>query len=200
MLDRPRRKGSGVRVWDPLVRVAHWLLVASVTAAWLTRHASGAWHEVLGYAVLGVVTVRLAWGFVGSRHARFADFVVGPAGTLCYARQTLRRQERRYLGHNPLGAWMIVALIVTLLVISVSGWLYTTDRFWGVAWVEMIHGKATDVLLLLVALHVAGVLYASWRHRENLVVAMLHGRKRGLEPSAATEPQITKGPADVLRL
>jgi cytochrome b len=85
---------------------------------------------------------------------------------LCYARQTLRRQERRYLGHNPLGAWMIVALIVTLLVISVSGWLYMTDRFWGVAWVEMIHGKATDVLLVLVALHVSGVLYASWRHRE----------------------------------
>lgn len=190
MPDRPRGKDPGIRVWDPLVRVAHWLLVASVTAAWLTRHASGSWHEVLGYAVLAVITARLAWGFVGSRYARFGDFVIGPAGTLRYARQMLRRQEPRYLGHNPLGAWMIVALIATLLVISVSGWLYTTDRFWGVAWVEMIHSKATDVLFVLVVLHVAGVFYASWRHHENLVGAMLHGRKRGLESSAA--PPVAK--------
>ena len=192
MRGRSHGQGPGLPVWDPLVRMAHWMLVAGVTAAWLTRHARGAWHEVLGYAVLAVVMVRVIWGFVGFRHARFADFVVGPAGTLRYAGQTLRRQEPRYLGHNPLGAWMIIALIATLLVISVSGWLYTTDRFWGVAWVEMVHGTATDVLFVLVVLHVAGVFYASWRHHENLVGAMLHGRKRELESSGATEPPIPK--------
>lgn len=173
-------------VWDPLVRAGHWLLVLTVAAAWFTRHGGGIWHELAGYAALAIVALRLLWGRVGSRYARFDDFLRGPRATWRYARQMLRRAEPYHVGHNPLGGWMIVALLAAVGLVSLSGWLYTTDRFWGIAWVEALHSRLTDVLLVLVAVHVAGVLYASWRHRENLVAAMIHGHKRaGGEHSGA---------------
>lgn len=174
-----------VRVWDPLVRIGHWLLVAGVAGAWLTRESEGDTHELLGYLVLAVIAVRLVWGFLGGEHARFSGFVHGPAATLRYAQLVLRRREPRHLGHNPLGAWMIVALLTVAAATGVSGWLYTTDRFWGVEWVEELHETLANVLLVLVALHVAGVLLASHRHREHLIGAMVHGRKRPLAENEA---------------
>jgi cytochrome b len=174
-----------VQVWDPLVRIGHWLLALSIAAAWFTREGWGLTHEVIGYVSLGVIGARLIWGFFGTPHARFADFVRGPRATLRYVRLLLAGREPRYLGHNPLGAWMIAALLATALATALSGWLYTTDRYWGVEWVERLHGTLTDVLLVLVALHVTGVLFASRRHRENLIAAMFHGRKR---PADAAPP------------
>ncbi|MGQ0835410.1 MAG: cytochrome b/b6 domain-containing protein [Gammaproteobacteria bacterium] len=167
-----------IRVWDPLVRVGHWLLVATVLVAWLTRHAPGASHEWIGYGSLAIVAVRIVWGICGPRHARFAQFVRSPRETLRYFRAILARSEPRYVGHNPLGGWMIVALLLTVALVGLTGWLYTTDRFWGVEWVERLHGMLTDVLIALVTLHVIGVGFSSLRHRENLVAAMVHGRKR----------------------
>jgi cytochrome b len=170
--------GDTVRVWDPLVRVGHWLLVLSVIVAWLTRHGGGRWHEWIGYLSLTVVAVRFVWGWTGSQHARFADFVRSPRATWQYLCQMLRRREPRHLGHNPLGGWMTVILLLTVALVGLSGWLYTTDRFWGVEWVERLHSTLADALLALAAVHVAGAIYASFRHRENLVAAMVHGRKR----------------------
>jgi cytochrome b len=167
-----------VRIWDPLVRLLHWSLAGTFAASWLTRHSAGAIHEWLGYAVLGIVLLRLVWGLLGSRYARFAQFVRWPAATLRYARALAAGGQPRYLGHNPLGAWMIVALILTTLGICISGWLYTTDRYWGVEWVETVHRWLTNFGLVLVGLHVAGVVVTSLHDRENLVAAMLHGRKR----------------------
>jgi cytochrome b len=167
-----------VRVWDPVVRLCHWTLVATVALAWLTRHGGGAWHEGLGYAALAVVALRVLWGFAERGHARFADFMRGPRATLAYAAQVLARREPRTLGHNPLGAWMIVALLALTALTAGSGWLYTMDRYWGVPWVEALHGALSDALLALAALHVTGVVYTSRRHRENLAAAMLHGWKR----------------------
>ena len=167
-----------VRIWDPLVRIGHWALVLCVSIAWLTRHRPGPWHEWLGYAAAAVVSLRLIWGWCGSRHARFADFLRGPAATLRYARAVLARTEPVILGHNPLGGWMVVALLLTVALVCGTGWLYTTDRYWGVEWVETLHRTLTNLLILLVLLHVAGVVYTSWRHRENLVAAMFHGCKR----------------------
>jgi cytochrome b len=175
-----------VRVWDPLVRIGHWLLALSVLFAWLMRHRPGPWHEWIGYTSLAIVAVRLVWGWRGSHHARFAQFVRGPRATLAYARALLSGREPRTLGHNPLGGWMILALLVTVTLVGVSGWLYTTDRFWGVEWVEQLHGWLTNVLWTLVGLHVAGVLYTSVRHRENLVASMLHGRKPAADSTADT--------------
>ena len=169
-----------VRVWDPLLRLCHWGLALALLAAWLTRRGGGLWHEWLGYATLAVVALRLAWGWLGPREARFAEFLPSPARTWGYAKLLARGRAPRCLGHNPLGAWMAVALLAATVLVAGSGWLYTTDRFWGVAWVEALHAAFTDVLIGLVALHVAGALLASWRQRENLVAAMLHGRKRAV--------------------
>lgn len=166
-----------IAVFDPLVRLAHVCFIVGVVAAWFTRHARGDWHEWVGYAVFAVLAIRLAWGLFGSHHARFTTFVRGPVATLSYARQVLAGTAPRHLGHNPLGAWMILALLATLLVICVTGWMFTTDRWWGIGWVIRTHEIATWVLFALVPMHVLGVLHASRKHRENLVAAMVHGRK-----------------------
>jgi cytochrome b len=167
-----------IKVWDPFLRAAHWTLFASVAAAWLTRHDGGRWHEWLGYAALAVVLARIAWGWVGPHHARFGQFVRSPGTILRHARQLLAHAEPRYVGHNPLGACMIAALMLTVVLVSVTGWLFTTDAYWGVEWVEELHEGLSNLLLALVGLHVAGIAYSSLRHRENLVGAMLHGTKR----------------------
>jgi cytochrome b len=146
--------------------------------AWTTRHGGGRWHEWFGHAACAIVALRLLWGLVGPRYARFAQFLRSPAATLGYARQVFARSEPRHLGHNPLGGWMVVLLLTAVALTVVSGWLYTTDEFWGVQWIEALHGASSDALLALATLHVAGVLFTSARQRENLVAAMIHGRKR----------------------
>ena len=89
-----------VRVWDPLVRVLHWSLVASVALAWVTSEVGRRWHEPIGWFVVGVVVVRLAWGFVARGHARFADFLRGPRAAIAYVARVAHGDARRYLGHN----------------------------------------------------------------------------------------------------
>jgi len=180
--DAPVSRGA-TPVWDALVRILHWSLVLAVATAWLTRHSPGRWHEWLGYATLAIVAVRIAWGFLGPGHARFADFVRGFSATAGYARDVVAHREARYLGHNPLGGWMVIALLAMVGLVGFSGWLYTTDRFWGVPWVEEVHETLSDILFALVALHILGVVFTSLRHRENLLAAMLHGRK----PAEAAE-------------
>ena len=179
-------KQPTIRVWDPLVRVAHWSLAGGVLVAWITGKFPGrfatASHEWWGYAVLGVIALRLAWGFVGPRYARFMQFVRSPAQTAAYVKKLAALSEPRYIGHNPLGGWMIVALLGTAALAAGSGWLYTTDRFWGEEWLEDLHHGLSDGLLVLAALHVAGVVFTSARHGENLALAMFSGRKRPPQP------------------
>ena len=165
-------------VWDRIVRTGHWLLVTGVAAAWLTSEGARDWHEYIGYLVLGLVCLRLCWGVIGSRYARFTQFIYSPACTLKYAVQVMHGKQPRYIGHNPLGGWMIAALLATLLGVCFTGWLYTTDRYWGVEWLEELHEGLAVLLLILVAGHVAGVVFTSVREGENLVTSMLHGKKR----------------------
>ena len=166
-----------ISVWDTAVRVLHWFLVFSVTVAWLTDDGPGWLHDAAGYAALFVVALRVLWGLVGPATARFRSFLRPPGATLAYAKAVRDRTEPRHLGHNPLGGWMIVALLLTVAATGLSGWLYTTDAFWGVAWVEAVHETFANLLLGLIALHIAGVVFTSFRQRENLVAAMIHGRK-----------------------
>lgn len=175
-------QGATVKVWDPLVRVLHWSLVASVAAAWITSEVGRRWHEPIGWFVLGVVGVRLLWGLVGPHHARFTGFLRGPRAVQAYAAAVLRGRAPRHVGHNPLGGWMIVALLLTLLAVGGTGWLMTTDAFFGSELVEEVHEALANGLLGLVALHVAGVVVTGWHQGENLARAMWTGRKRPPAP------------------
>jgi cytochrome b len=169
--------GASVRVWDPFVRIFHWGLAASFLLAY--GFTQDAWlHEGLGYAALALVVLRLPWGLFGPRYARFADFVYRPRVVFGYARDLLRGRARRYLGHNPLGGWSIILMLSAVVVCTVSGILMNTDRFWGNALVEDIHTVSADLTIVLVGVHLLGVLVSSLAHRENLVRAMITGRKR----------------------
>ncbi|MCB1351909.1 MAG: cytochrome b/b6 domain-containing protein [Rhodobacteraceae bacterium] len=168
---------QGVRVWDPLVRLFHWVTVLCFTGAFLFEKPRDL-HEALGYTVAGALAIRVIWGFIGTRHARFGDFVPKPSTFFGYIGAALRGRERRYLGHNPAGGAMVVALMVMLATVTLTGWLQTTDAFWGVDWVEEVHEAAANLTLGLVCLHIAGVVLESLRHGENLVKAMITGVKR----------------------
>jgi cytochrome b len=165
------------RVWDAPIRLLHWALAASIVAAWLTRHNSGPAHEYIGYGAAAIVLARLAWGWGGSRYARFVQFVRGPATTWRYLRAVLAGRAARHLGHNPLGGAMAVALLACVGLTVLSGWATTTDLLWGYAWPVRLHEALAWLLVGLIALHIAGVLLTSWQHRENLVAAMLTGDK-----------------------
>jgi len=168
-----------MRVWDPLIRLLHWTLVIAIATAWLsTLHLGFGWtHEPAGYVALGVITVRLIWGFLGGRHARFTQFVRGPSHVLRYARLMRHRQEPRHIGHNPLGGWMAIALLMGVASVGITGWLQTTDRYWGSEILENVHHQLAWALVALIAMHVIGVIATSLRHRENLVRSMFTGRK-----------------------
>ena len=173
---------AGVRVWSLAQRGAHWLLALCVLGC-LWWHEGGAWHLRLGYAALAVAAWRVWRGLAGPGAERFGRFVRGPAVTLAYARAWWHAREPRHLNHNPLGAWMIVLLLGCALLAGASGWLYDTDRFWGDATVYRLHQIGGWAFAVLVPLHLAGVVVASVRQRENLVRAMVSGRKRLPGPS-----------------
>ena len=171
-----------VRVWSLAARCAHRALAASVLAC-LGLHEGGAWHEGLGYAALALACWRSGVGLFGHEPAlRFARFVRPPGETLAYAQALLARCEPRHLGHNPLGGWMIVALLASALLAGASGALYVTDRFWGDPIVYAVHQMAGWAFALLVPLHVGGVLVTSVLQRENLIASMFTGRKRAAAP------------------
>jgi cytochrome b len=153
-------------------------LLAGVAAAGFTRHGFGVTHDWLGYFTMMVVFVRLIWGFAGSTYARFSQFIRAPSQVLSYAKSLSSRGRKRYIGHNPLGGYMSFMLWMLVLLVCASGWLYTTDRYWGIEWVETTHRVLTNTLLIFVGLHITGVIVSSWHDRENLVTAMLHGKKR----------------------
>ena len=165
------------RIWDPLVRGLHWTLVAAVLGAWLTRHQPGPAHTWCGYVATVVLAVRLIWGWRGSHFARFAQFVRAPAQTLAYLRALVAGRAPRHLGHNPAGAWMIVLLLSGIASLAITGLLYDTDAFWGEAWLADLHESLAWLLLACIAVHVSAVLVMSFAHRENLIRAMLVGRK-----------------------
>ena len=170
-------------VWDAAVRVFHWTMVLCFAGAWLTAE-SERWrlvHVSLGYTMAGLVAFRLVWGVIGTRHARFASFVRGPAAVVGYLRSLLRGDPEHHVGHNPAGALAIVALLGLTVLTTAAGWATYNDFAgpWGGEWAEELHEAAANLLLAVVGVHVAGVIVSSWLHRENLVGAMWHGRKAG---------------------
>ena len=174
-----------VAVWDTAVRIFHWSLVGLVIASWISGGSGEALHEIVGWVVAGLIVFRIVWGFVGTPHARFRDFVSGPSGVIGYLSGIARLKPKHYIGHNPAGAAMILMLVAVLLMIIVSGAMMQSNRFFGVEWVESVHSIAADSLLVFVPLHVLGALLSSWLHQENLILAMFSGQKPAPEGRAA---------------
>lgn len=202
-------------VWDPLVRIFHWSLVLTFFIAYFTDDDTLAIHVWSGYAISLLIIFRIIWGFVGTKHARFSDFVFGPITTLKYVRDALEFRAKRYLGHNPAGGLMVLIMLALLfatvwsgmellaienkasrsaniesapvskLFIPASSALADEDDhdrerneddesdFW-----EDVHEVQAHMMLALIFLHIAGVVFSSLAHRENLVRAMITGRKK----------------------
>ena len=185
-------KISEINVWDPLVRVFHWSLAAAFFIAYFTDGELQDVHVWAGYVIAGLLVVRLVWGFIGSRHARFSDFVHSPATALIYTKDVLLGRARRYIGHNPAGGAMIVLLLLSLAITTISGMaLYGADAWRGplagllqnvddesIDMLKEVHEFFSHLTLALVAFHVLGVIWESLLHKENLVRAMFTGRKR----------------------
>jgi cytochrome b len=171
-----------IRVWDFFVRAFHWALAASFVVAWLSSEYSERLHDAVGCAAGALVALRVVWGFLGPRYARFAQFVRSPDTVIAYLRAIKDGSERRYIGHNPAGGAMIVVLLVAIAGTAVSGWLLTTDALWGSAVLQHVHSLLAQGVLALVVVHLAGVALASLRHHENLARAMVVGVKRAAGP------------------
>lgn len=194
-----------IRVWDPFVRFGHWALVAAFAAAWLSADEVMVVHVWAGYLIALWLPLRFVWGFIGPRHARFADFIRPPAEVLAYLRDLALFRAPRRLGHSPAGGAMVLALMLCLAAtagtgllawglegngplaglaaaapgLAVAGEEDDDDRKSAPAeFLEEAHELFADLTLLLAALHVGGVALGSLAHRENLPRAMLTGRKR----------------------
>ena len=193
-----------VKVWDIAVRVFHWSLVLFFTFAYLTGEEETRLHSWSGYVVLGLVSFRIIWGVIGSRYARFWNFIYSPSHTLAYARSLLRGRAKHYLGHNPLGGWMIVALLIFIIGTCWTGLeleaiegkgplakeLHIIQPAYadedhehgggkdGEEFWEEIHELFSNITVFLVILHIAGVFFSSRLEGENLVKAMVTGYKQ----------------------
>ena len=193
-----------VKVWDPAVRIFHWSLVVLFLVAYFSGDEAETLHVYAGYGVVALLAFRIVWGFVGTKYARFADFIYGPAQTLRYLQSLRARKPLHYLGHNPLGGWMVVALLVSLAATSWTGLEAYGDeghgplaraetgliaqaraeeheeggRRGGEEFWEELHEGFANFTLFLAIVHVAGVFVASAAHKENLARAMVTGYKR----------------------
>lgn len=177
-----------VLIWDAPVRVFHWLLVLCFAGAWVSAE-SERWrllHVTLGYTMAGLVAFRLVWGLVGTRHARFTDFVRGPRAVLQHLRAMARLEPEAHAGHNPVGALAIVALLALTLVIAVTGWAAINEV--GGEWLAQLHDGTASLMMAVAGVHVAGVLLGIWLQHENLVRSMITGRKRAAPGEAIRRP------------
>lgn len=196
-----------VKVWDPLVRFFHWSLVIAFFTAYITEDDFLILHTYAGYTVLGLILFRIIWGIIGTRHARFSNFVTSPGTAWQYLKDTLRLRAKRYLGHNPAAGAMIILLLLSLIFTTLTGiatygavesagplgnWLGNIGER-GEDLLEEVHEFFANFTVMLVAIHVSGVIIESLLHRENLVRSMFHGYK-----TATPDKPAEKGGHDVL--
>ena len=183
-----------IPVWDRFVRFFHWMLVIVFSASYLSaEYKFDTVHSYCGYVLCLLLVTRVIWGFVGSHHARFRNFAFSPGEFLRYLRTLPRRADTvRHIGHNPAGAWMVLLLISLLLTTCITGlatlgvidfdgplwWLLIDISDTSAQWIRTIHETTPEILLVLIATHLTGVIVSSWLHRENLVTAMITGYKR----------------------
>lgn len=186
-------------VWDIPTRLFHWLLVACILAQYLTAEVFDAidWHFKIGYFTLGLILFRLIWGFVGTTYARFGQFLKGPGKVLSYAKTVTDANSPEHAGHNPMGGWMVIALLVLVALQGISGLFIGDDiinngpYYDAVAeatrdTMNAIHHTAFNILLAAIALHIAAVIFYARFKKQLLVPAMLHGKKATNEPGISS--------------
>jgi cytochrome b len=176
-----------ILVWDLPTRVFHWLLVVSFAGAYLSAESERLQliHLTFGYTLAGLIAFRLVWGIIGSRHARFADFLPSPVKAWQYALSLIgKAQAPHYIGHNPLGALAVYGLLLLGIAVSITGYAYLQE--FGGDWMEEGHGLIANMMLGLVALHIAGVIISCFVHKENLIRGMVTGEKKGETTEAIT--------------
>lgn len=173
-----RTASRQVEVWDLPLRLWHWVLAACVLVAWFTPTVYDGLHRIVGYAVIALLAFRLVWGFWGSRYSRFRKIGVRLRAAPSYLLNLRRGITGRYIGLNPAGTLMLVALLASLAVSVITGAMSVTVTFFGVWWIEDTHAYASDAVIVLVVLHVVGVVLMGLLQRENLIRAMITGRKR----------------------
>lgn len=166
------------RVWDPFVRVFHWALVGCVFLNQFLLEGGEAPHRWTGYAALVLISGRLVWGFVGSAHARFASFAPTPARVGGHVSGLLRGRVPTYVGHSPLGAVMMLALVLLVIALGATGWLQTTDAFWGDESLQKTHETLANVLLLAAGMHGLAAIVIGRLERVRLIKAMITGVKQ----------------------
>lgn len=167
-----------LRLWDPLVRLFHISLAGVFVANYFFNEAGDDWHVWLGYYAVAWLVVRVVWGFIGPRSARWSDFWPTPARLRAHVSSLLRRQPEHRLGHSPLGALVMVLMMVMIFGIGLTGWLMTeVDALWGADWPQQIHETLADGLAWVVCLHIAAALFESYQVKDNLPLSMITGRR-----------------------
>ncbi|GHC16063.1 MULTISPECIES: cytochrome b/b6 domain-containing protein [Gemmobacter] len=165
-------------IWDGFVRLFHWSLALAFAANALFTNPEHDLHHWIGYFVLALVAARIVWGVIGSRHARFSDFPPSLSAAFDQAAEMAAWRRRPHHGHSPLGALMIYNLLITLIIVGISGYMQTTLMFFGREWVEELHEVAVTWAEISVVAHIAAVALESRRLRINLPVSMVTGYKR----------------------
>ena len=164
-------------VWDLFVRAFHWSLVSCVTFNYFVLNDGKTTHQIVGYVAVTLVVSRIIWGFIGSRHARFADFFPTPSRLAHHIRQVKSGNHVATQGHNPVGALMMLALMATVLALGTTGWMQTLDAFWGEEWLQNLHRNIGNVLISLATLHALAAIVMGRMERTRLIKAMVTGIK-----------------------
>ena len=172
-----RVPAAAEQVWDRFVRVFHWSLVSCVLLDYFVIDDGKVLHQGIGYGASALVVARIVWGFIGARHARFADFFPTPARVRRHIVGIVTRKPEHHAGHNPLGALMILALMALVLALGVTGWMQTLDAWWGEEWVQELHEQAASALIVLATLHALAAIVMGRLERTRLVRAMFTGVK-----------------------
>ena len=167
-----------VKVWDWPLRATHWALAFFVLLAWFTPSKYDSLHRFAGYTVIVLIAFRIGWGVFGTRFSRFHAIGRRLRIVPAYLLNLRHGKTGRYRGLNPAGTAMLVGMLILLAVSTITGWMSTTVRFFGVPWVEDTHSYVSDAVIVLVVVHVLGVLVMSVLQRENLIRAMITGWKR----------------------
>ena len=162
-------------IWDPIIRISHWTVATAFLLNALVIEEGSEVHELVGYYVLVALAVRILWGFVGSKNARFKSFIPTATGVKAHIQALIAGRIPEEDGHNPLGALMIFALLLGLALTGLSGWSIVAV-FGGQHWVEEVHGVFANTTLVLAFLHMAAVVFFSFKGPRNLIRQMITGR------------------------